>query len=401
MELDTGSTLSVISNKDYQAHLPHLKLQPTTVILKTYTGERITPMGMVTVKVQYGEQKCVLPLYVIERGGVPLFGREWLREVKLDWQSIKEMQSITVTEKQSSRTTSERLNKMLTNAGKVFQEGIGTLKHMKAQIVLEDKAVPKFHKARQVPYALRPKVENELHKLENEGILSKVDWSEWATLIVPVVKGNGSVRICGDFKVTINPVLKAEQYPLPHIDDIFAALGQGKRFSKIDLVQAYLQMEMDESSKKYLTINTTKGLYQYNRMVFGIASAPAIWQKAMEQVLQGIPNTQCYLDDIVITGTNDDDHLTNLEKVLKRLEDFGLRANKAKCEFFQDAIEYCASNGQAERFIQTFKQSIKAMDKDRGSLQHKIANFLLAYRNSTRATTGQTPAMLFLGRTLT
>ncbi|XP_062405896.1 uncharacterized protein K02A2.6-like [Sardina pilchardus] len=230
---------------------------------------------------------------------------------------------------------------MLSNAGKVFQEGIGTLKHMKAQIVLEDEAVPKFHKARQVPYALRPKVENELHKLENEGILSKVDWSEWATPIVPVVKGNGSVRICGDFKVTINPVLKAEQYPLPRIDDIFAALGQGKRFSKIDLAQAYLQMEMDESSKKYLTINTTKGLYQYNRLVFGIASAPAIWQKAMEQVLQGIPNTQCYLDDIVITGINDDDHLANLEKVLKRLEDFGLRANKAKCEFFQDTIEYC------------------------------------------------------------
>ncbi|XP_062389582.1 uncharacterized protein K02A2.6-like [Sardina pilchardus] len=230
---------------------------------------------------------------------------------------------------------------MLSNAGKVFQEGIGTLKHMKAQIVLEDEAVPKFHKARQVPYALRPKVENELHILENEGILSKVDWSEWATPIVPVVKGNGSVRICGDFKVTINPVLKAEQYPLPRIDDIFAALGQGKRFSKIDLAQAYLQMEMDETSKKYLTINTTKGLYQYNRLVFGIASAPAIWQKAMEQVLQGIPNTQCYLDDIVITGINDDDHLANLEKVLKRLEDFGLRANKAKCEFFQDTIEYC------------------------------------------------------------
>lgn len=341
MELDTGSALSVISNKDYQAHFSRLKLQSTAVMLKTYTGERITPMGLISVKVEYGDQQRVLPLYVIERGGAPLFGREWLREIQLDWQSIKEMQVTTVNENQSSRSTTEKLNKILSNAGQVFQDGIGTLKHLKAQIVLDDNAVPKFHKARPIPYALRPKVENELQRLENEGILSKVDWAEWATPIVPVVKGNGSVRICGDFKVTINPVLKADQYPLPRIDDIFAALGQGKRFSKIDLAQAYLQMEMEESSKKYLTINTSKGLYQYNRLVFGIASAPAIWQKAMEQVLQGIPNTQCYLDDIVITGANDDAHLENLEKVLQRLNDFGLRVNKAKCEFFQDVIEYC------------------------------------------------------------
>lgn len=99
-----------------------------------------------------------------------------------------------------------------------------------------------------------------------------MDWSEWATPIVLVVKGNGTIRICRDFKVTINPVLKAEQYPLRRIDDIFAALGQGKWFSKMYLAQAYLQMEMDESSKKYLTINTTKGLYQYNRLVFGPAN---------------------------------------------------------------------------------------------------------------------------------
>ena len=77
--------------------------------------------------------------------------------------------------------------------------------------------LPSFHKPRQVPYALRPKVEAELTRLEKEGILSKVEYSEWATPIVTVVKRNGSVRVCGDFKVSVNPVLLAEQYPLPHI----------------------------------------------------------------------------------------------------------------------------------------------------------------------------------------
>ncbi|KAJ8346761.1 hypothetical protein SKAU_G00281620 [Synaphobranchus kaupii] len=224
---------------------------------------------------------------------------------------------------------------------KTYTDGIGTLKHLKAQVVLEDDAKPRFHKARPVPYAIRPKVEAELQRLEDQGILSKVEWCVWPTPIVPVVKKTGAVRICGDFKATVNPVLHADQYPLPRIDDIFASLAGGERFSKIDLAQAYLQMEMEESSQKYLTINTTKGLYQYNRLVFGISSAPAIWQRAMDQVLQGIPGTQCYLDDIIVTGADDETHLVNLQAVLSRLEEYGLRANKDKCEFFKDYIEYC------------------------------------------------------------
>ena len=142
----------------------------------------------------------------------------------------------------------------------VFQDGVGTLAQIKAKTAIEENAPPKFHKARTLPYALRPKVELELKRLEDQGILSKVEWSDWATAIVPVVKNNGAVRICGDFKVS-GPVLHTDQYPLPRIDDIFASLSEGQHFSKIDLAQAYLQTELEESSKKYLTINTHKGLF--------------------------------------------------------------------------------------------------------------------------------------------
>ncbi|XP_049332430.1 uncharacterized protein K02A2.6-like [Astyanax mexicanus] len=154
-------------------------------------------------------------------------------------------------------------------------------------------------------------------------------------------KGKSEVCICGDFKVSINPVLRTVQYPLPRIEDIFSSLAGGEKFSKIDLSQAYLQMEVEESSKKFLIINTHKGLYRYNRLVFGVASAPAIWQRAMDQVLQDIPGTQCYLDDIIITGKDDDDHFQNLSKVLTKLNEYGLRAKREKCEFFKREISYC------------------------------------------------------------
>ncbi len=98
---------------------------------------------------------------------------------------------------------------------------------------------------------------------------------------------NGKVRLCGDFKVTLNPQLMIDQYPLSRIEDILSSLSEGEKFTKLDLRQ-----EMSEESKKYLTINTLKGLYQFNRLVFGVASASAMWQRLMEQILQGIPGVE-------------------------------------------------------------------------------------------------------------
>ena len=106
---------------------------------------------------------------------------------------------------------------------------------------------------------------------------------------------------------------------------------------------------MEEDSKKDLTINTHMGLFQYNRLVFGITSAPAIWQRTIDQVLEGTSGTSCILDDMIISGKDDDEHLANLEEVLQSLPLHGLRANKAKCEFFKEKITYCGhdidSNG--------------------------------------------------------
>ena len=191
-----------------------------------------------------------------------------------------------------------------------------------------------------MPFAIKSAIEQELDRLEASGAIKKVTCSDWAAPIVPVPKKDGKFRICGDYKVTINQALEVDQYPLPKPEDLFATLAGGNKFSKLDLSQAYQQFALDEQSTTYVTINTHKGLYRYKRLPFGVASAPALFQKLMDTVLQGIPHVICYIDDILVTGVNDGEHLSTLATVLQRLQQYGFRMKQTKCEFLKPSVEY-------------------------------------------------------------
>lgn len=332
MELDTGSAVSVISKSEFKAQFGDLPLKSTSVTLKTYSGEKVVPLGVFEVEVDYEGQTAKLNLYVVEKGGPALFGRDWLQKIQLNWKNIKCLHHFPA---------GENLDNILKCYPSVFQDGIGSVKDIKASLHLKPDTKPKFMKPRPVAYSLKPKVEEELDKLEKQGIIYKVDTSEWATPIVAIPKKDSSVRICGDFKVTLNPALQVDQYPLPKIEDIFANLAGGEKFTKLDLRQAYLQLHLSEDSKPLLTINTHKGLYRYHRMTYGISPAPSIWQRTIDTILQGLPGVQCILDDMIITGKNDAEHLANLDRVLQRLEQYGLRVNKDKCFFMQERVTYC------------------------------------------------------------
>ena len=101
-----------------------------------------------------------------------------------------------------------------------------------------------------------------------------MDTSEWATPMVYVLKPDGKVWICGDYRLTINRTVKPDAYPLPRVKDLFATLAGGKCFTKLELPHAYSQIPFSGASKQYVIINTCKGLHRYNRLPFGITAAP-------------------------------------------------------------------------------------------------------------------------------
>ena len=209
--------------------------------------------------------------------------------------------------------TGTKIEQLLQKYGDVFREELGTMQNIKAELKVMTGAKPRFHRPRSIPFALKEAVERELKRSENLCIICKVTHSTWAAPILPIMKADGSVRVCGDYKVTVNQSLDVDQYPLPKPEDLFATVANGRVFSKLDLSQAYQQMLLDEESKKYVTINTHLGLYQYTRLPLGVASAPAMFQKAMDMILQRLPGVICYIDDILVSGRTEEEQFFRLE----------------------------------------------------------------------------------------
>ncbi|XP_062704544.1 uncharacterized protein K02A2.6-like [Aedes albopictus] len=343
-EVDCGSPVSLMSLNDKKTYLNELPLLNTDVELISYCGGKIEVCGYVKAEVKHNGQTAAMRLFVVNTERHPLLGREWIRELNVDWNSvIRNPESCVgaIAVRNSSKGLSTAVGDLIESFPRVFDSSVGTIRGVNATLHLKPNSKPVFMKARTIPFAIRDTVEREIKSMVDAGILEKVERSAWATPVVPVMKSADRVRLCGDYKVTINKCLLVDEHPLPTIDELFSNMAGGQKFTKLDLAQAYLQMEVREEDRELLTLNTHLGLYKPTRLMYGVSSAPAIFQREISQLLGDIPGVSVFLDDIKVTGPDDETHLRRLKMVLQRLNEHGMRLNVAKCEFFADRIEYC------------------------------------------------------------
>ncbi|PIC43510.1 hypothetical protein B9Z55_004221 [Caenorhabditis nigoni] len=343
MQLDTGADVTLISTKDW-IRLGRPSLQTPTIQVKSANHQPIAVKGTFTCQFNLNGTFTSGMAHVAETG--TLLGTDWISKDPHLWQILNANQISKVSSGVGSACNDldnmreglkAELNKQFSD---VFKPELGHCTKTKASLVLKPDAQPVFRKSRPVPFAAVSTVTEELDRLQKAGVISPIDHSDWAAPIVLVKKKNGSLRMCADFSTGLNDAIQLHQHPLPTADDIFATLNGGKFFSQIDLAEAYFQIELDEEAKKMLCINTHKGLYRYNRLAFGVKSAPGSFQQVMDSMITGLDGTAAYLDDIIISGSSIEEHNKRLMALMKRINDYGFRIRLEKCTFLMERITF-------------------------------------------------------------
>ena len=200
--------------------------------------------------------------------------------------------------------------------------------------------IPVTQPHRRVPPTQYQEVKDHIHKLLDNGIIRE-SHSPYASPVVLVRKKDGSLRLCVDYR-KLNAKTVKDAFPLPRIDESLDALRGACWFSTIDLASGFNQVAVDELDKEKTAFSTPFGLFEYNRMPFGLCNAPATFQRLMQSCLhdQIFQLLLVYMDDIIVFSSSFEAHLERLDKVLTRLEEHGLKIKPSKCQFLRKQVTY-------------------------------------------------------------
>ena len=197
---------------------------------------------------------------------------------------------------------------------------------------------PVFSRPRNLDAEKLKAAKREFQDLMDAGIVERSN-SPYASPLHMVRKKCGGWRPCGDFR-RLNAQTVPDRYPLPRISNLSANVKGAKIFSKLDVLKAYHQIPMAANSKAKTAICTPFGSYQYRRMPFGLKNSGSSFQRLIDICISDLPFCFAYIDDILVFSRNEQEHLHHLQQVLKRLKQFGLYVNPAKCLFGKSTVEF-------------------------------------------------------------
>ena len=274
--IDSGSNINVVNRSTWeflkQRKIKCRNWRPSEK-MKVYGGHSVTVIGRFVATIE-NKDKVFETEFVVHDGNSPSL---------------------------LSRETSTKLGLISFHVNAVVDAKKPT-SGFKAHIPVDADCTLPFCKARPVRFGLQKDVEKRLQEMEDEGIIKKVESSSNATPIVEVQKRTGGVRICGDYKVSLNKFVKQVPVKNSNVNDMFVKLGNNRVYSHIDLEHEYLQLKLDEKSKDLTTINTQLGLFRYERLPYGISASPGIFESVLVKILDCLPGVISYMDDILVMG---------------------------------------------------------------------------------------------------
>ena len=326
VKLDTGAQANVMPLHMYNAIKQNAsELQPTNARLTGYGGHRLSLAGKCELNCHYKNSTHMLEFYIVEAQSPAALGLK----ACMDMQLIKPVLMVN----------QHNTDPLIQQYEHVFK-GIGCMDKTSYKISLKPDARPVVHAAHSVPVALKDKVQKELERMEQAGIISKVEQpTDRVDSMVVVAKSTNKVRICLDPK-DLNSNIRREYYRIPTVQDITSQLAGQTVFTVADVSSASWTIPLDEESSLLTTFNTPFGRYCYNRLPFGINSAQEVMQKKMEQAYEGLDGVHVLVDDILITGKSEAEHDERLRAMLKRTEQKGIKLNPEKLQLKKSAVTF-------------------------------------------------------------
>lgn len=378
MKIDTGAQVNVMPRKYYNRMNKKPKVRPKKLDLRAFNDQPIPHMGVFRASLS-GEGRTINALFVlVEEDRQPILGlkaSEGLGLIK----RVHVIDSALVTTRGAAHSKRKEIcadstSEIVREYKDVFQ-GIGCLPNQ-YKIRLKENAEPVIHAARKVPIALKERLRKELNTLIDKGIVRKVEEpTDWVNSLVIVEKKNGDLRLCIDPR-DLNKWIKREHYKLPTKSDITSTMAGAQLFSKLDASSGFYQVKLDEESATLCTFNTPFGRHCFLRMPFGIASAPEVFHRIVQQIFDGMEGVGVFLDDVVVWGATRAEHDERLRKVMAQARKTGMKLNKQKCQFGVRDITYLGDRLSAAG-IQPDPEKVKAIKempqpKDKTELQRAL-----------------------------
>lgn len=334
MLIDSGASCNIIDVQTYNTmkaqNMKHTIQEKKPRKLFAYGQNKpltVVNTFLADVHIQGVKEGCREEFVVIaEKGAVPLLGKTTAEKMGVLRIGVPGFVG-SVSEKPENKFP------------KLFS-GLGKLKDTQIHLHQKENVKPVVQKARKIPFSLREKVEEKIHELEELDIIERACGpTSFVSPIVVVPKPNGEIRLCVDMRQA-NEAIERERFPIPTVEETLTEMNGSKVFTKLDLKWGFHQLELSEASRPITTFATHIGMFRYKRLMFGVTSAPEIYQFTIQNVLRDCPGQRNLSDDIIVFAETVEEHDKRLEKVLKTLEESGLTLNASKCVYRMNEIQF-------------------------------------------------------------
>lgn len=342
--VDCGASVSVLPSKFLKSE----SLKSTKKKLVMWNKTVLKPKGTaeVTILNPKTNRKHVIDFVIVDELLMPLLGSYAIQHMEIIEVKRENFKCVSsVNQEPSAKAILGDKADIIARYKDVFNGELGTLAG-EQRLTVDPDATPSVSPSRRVPLAMKPKLQAELDRLTDLGVIAPVDEpTDWVSNIVVATKSSGDLRVCIDPK-ELNKALKRERYPIPVIDDVLPELAKARLFTKVDAKNGYWHVVLDEESSKLTTFDTPFGRYLWKRLPFGLSVASEIFQKRLNQALDKLDGLLSVHDDMVIYGVGEtdeaalEDHDRKLAAFLERCRERGIKLNKAKMELRCTEITY-------------------------------------------------------------